>query len=130
MAEVASNQYGYSSDEVKINPFKFGLNENVFLKKFEWIPNGGSEGKEQEALDVVFNINGVNKSYRLFPVNKVFGKNGEEITDPSTQEFRDGVMDFNAKIVHILHCYYEDKTVVKAALSRGFKDFKEFCKVA
>ena len=130
MADAQQSLYGYADDNVKVNPFKFGLNQEVFLTKFDWIPNGGSEGKEQEALDIKFSINGVEKSYRMFPVVKAFGRNGEEITDPDDPIFRDAAMDFNARMVHILHCYYEDRNIVKQALSRGFKDFKEYCKVA
>jgi hypothetical protein len=122
--------YGYASDEVKVSPFNFGGNfGKTFLTKFEWIANGGKDGAEQEALDVVFNINGTDKSYRMFPITKVFGKNNEEITDPNSQEFQDAIVDFNARITHILHAFLDSETI-KAGFARPINSFKDFCQVA
>lgn len=122
--------YGYASDEVKVSPFNFGLNANVAkLVKFEWIPNGGKDGAEQEALDIVFNINGTDKSYRMFPVLKAFGKNNEEITDPNAPEFKEALIDFNARITHILHAFLDSDTI-RAGFSRPISNFKEFCQIA
>lgn len=122
--------YGYASDEVKVNPFSFGGNfGNTKLIKFEWIPNGGKDGAEQEALDVVFSINGVEKSYRMFPIVKAFGKDNEEITDPNAPEFKDAMIDFNARITHILHAFLDIDTI-KAGFARPISSFKEFCQIA
>lgn len=121
--------YGYESDEVKVNPFNFGLNTDCKLVKFEWIPNGGKEGAEQEAIDIIFNVNGTDKGYRKFPVVQAFGKNQEKITDPDAPEFKEAMQDFNSTIVHILHCFVEGDTV-KAALNRPITSFKEFAKIA
>lgn len=122
--------YGYASDEVKVSPFNFGLNAGVTrLVKFEWIPNGGTEGAEQEALDIVFNINGTEKSYRQFPLVKAFGKNNEEITDPSAPEFKEAQVDANSRITHILHCFVETD-VIKTAMARPIASFKEYCQIA
>ena len=68
--------YGYQTDEVKISPFNFGGNFGVTnLIKFEWIPNGGASGAEQEALDVTFVINKVagpafNLASQIHPFDK------------------------------------------------------------
>jgi hypothetical protein len=122
--------YGYTSDEVKVNPFNFGLNAgNCFLTKFEWIPNGGKDGAEQEALDIVFNINGTEKSYRKFPVTKAFGKDNVEVTDPNAPEMKEAMSDFNSVIVHILHCFMDGDSI-KAAMSVPIKDFKHYCQIA
>lgn len=136
MSEVVNNtpeyqnEYGYTSDEVKSSPFNFGLNAaHTYLTKFEWIPNGGKEGAEQEAIDIIFNINGVDKSYRLFPIVKAFGKNNVEITDRNAPEFKDALADLNAKITHILHCFVEYDSI-KAKFSRPIKSFKEFAQLA
>lgn len=133
MSEQAKNApvgYGYATDEQRVSPFNFGGNFGVTkLTKFEWIPNAGKDGAEQEALDIVFNINGQDKSYRMFPVVKAFGKNQEEITDPSAPEFQDAVIDFNARVTHILHCYLE-ADAIKAAMARPIASFKEFCEIA
>lgn len=125
-----AGMYGYATDEVKQSPFTFGLNAGkTFLIKFEWIPNGGKDGAEQEALDIVFNINGTEKNYRMFPVVKAFGKNNEEITDPNAPEFKDAVVDFNARVTHILHAYM-DSEAIKSGFSRPIASFKDFVQIA
>jgi hypothetical protein len=124
------NSYGFAEDEVKVSPFNFGLNAGkTFLKKFEWIPNGGKNGAEQEALDIIFEINGTERSYRQFPVTKAFDKNNNEITDPKAPEFKEAFTDFNAKITHILHQFVE-LDVIKSSFARPIKSFKEFCGIA
>lgn len=126
MADEVVNEYGYQSDEAKSSKFSFGLNAGVArLTKFEWIPNGGKDGAEQEALDIVFNINGQEKGYRKFPITRAYGKNNEVITDRNAPEFRDAVSQFNACMTHILHCF-NDKDTLKAALSIPFTSFKHF----
>lgn len=126
----ATGGYGYQDDDVKVSPFSFGLNAgNCFLTKFEWIPNGGQGGVEQEALDIVFTINGTAKNYRKFPVTQGFDKNNQPVTDPNSAEFKEALSDFNATITHILHCFV-DKDVVKAAFNRPISSFKEFCTIA
>ncbi len=127
--ETNQNEYGYESDEVKVSPFNFGLNaSNTFLTKFEWTPSGGKEGAELEALDIVFNINSTLKNYRLFPITKAFLKGGGETTDRNSQEFKDEVKDFNAKVFHILHCFVDDETY-KIATSKRIASFKDFCTI-
>lgn len=128
--EAESGGYGYQSDEVKVSPFSFGLNAgNCRLTKFEWIPNGGKDGAEQEALDIVFTINGTEKSYRMFPVVKAFDKNNNEITDRNAPEFKDAMTDFNARITHILRAFQDEETI-KSSFARPIKNFKEFCQIA
>lgn len=123
-------KYGYESDEVVASPFNFGLNK-AFLTKFEWIPNGGKDGAEQEALEIVFNINGKDKNYRQFPVTQAFGKNNEIITDRSAPEFKEAVKNFNAIITHIAHAFLDNDTY-KAGLSKptdgSFKAFVNLVK--
>ena len=123
--------YGYASDEgAKVSPFNFGLNAGVTkLTKFEWIPNGGASGAEQEALDIIFNINGTDKSYRMFPVTKAYDKENKEVTNPDAPEMKDAFIDFNARITHILHCFI-DADSIKAGFSRPIPDFKTYCQIA
>lgn len=129
-ASATGGAYGYASDEVKISPFVFGGNfGKTFLKTFGWIPNGGQAGAEQEALDIVFEINGVEKSYRKFPVVKAFGKNNEEITDPNAPEFKEALQDFNAVTTHILHAFHDSDTI-RAGFSVPITSFKQFCEIA
>lgn len=127
--EEEFNDYSFESDEVKVSPFNFGLNAGkTFLTKFEYTPTGGTDGAEQDALDIIFNINGTDKSYRMFPVTKAFLKAGGETTDRNAPEFKDAVKDFNAKVFHIVHCFVETDTY-KAATSRKISSFKEFCTI-
>jgi hypothetical protein len=122
--------YGYSTDEVKVSTFGFGLNAGVTtLKKFEWIHNGGKDGAEQEALEIIFTINGTDKSYRKFPVTQGFGKNKEAITDPNAPEFKEAVQTFNSVVTHILHCFV-DTEVLKKAMNVPINSFKQFCTIA
>ena len=126
---AATNMYGYQSDEVKVNPFKFGLNTGARLTKFEWIPNGGKDGAEQEALEIIFTIAGVEKSYRRFPVTQAFGKNNEVITDPNTPEFKEAIMQLSSCVTHILHCFTTPEAA-KAKFNRPINSFKEYAQVA
>jgi len=126
--EPQANMYGYASDEVSVSPFNFGLNAGVTtLEKFEWIPNGGKDGAEQEALEVIFKINGTDKSYRRFPVTQGFDGNGQAVTDPNSSAFKDAVMTFNSVVTHILHCFVD---IEKIKAMRPVSSFKEFCQVA
>lgn len=128
--EPEVNMYGYSSDEMASVPFNFGGNFGVtYMTKFEWIHNGGKDGAEQEALEIIFNINGTEKSYRKFPVTQGFDKNNQAVKDPNSAEFKEAVLTFNSVITHILHCYM-DETTLKAGLNRPIRSFKEFCEIA
>lgn len=129
--EVAG-AYGYSDDEKAIGSnaggLEFGLNTPIFLKKFEYILNGGAGGAEGEALDVVFLAADKERGYRQFPVTKAFGKDNEEITDPKSQEMKDAFKNLGALLTHIVHCFVERDVIIQA-LSRPFPDFKSYVTV-
>lgn len=134
MAEEVSAGYGYSSDERKENPFDFGLNAGVtFLKSFGYIPNGGKDGADQDALEIIFEINGVEKSYRKFPVTKAYlktkkGEPQQETTDPKHKAFIEAVDDLNSSVVHILRAFVDNMTI-EAALAKKIASFKDFCNI-
>jgi hypothetical protein len=130
MAEDIENGYGgFESDEVKVSPFNFGLNAGkTFLKKFEWTPTGGKDNTEQEALDIVFEINATEKSYRVFPVTKAFIKGGGETTDRNSAEFKEELANFKAKIFHILHCFVSRETF-EVAVAKKIESFKDYCTI-
>lgn len=131
MSEDNSGSYGYEDDGgQQSGGLSFGLNAGVTnMVKFEFNPNGGKDGAEGEALDVVFNINGKDVSYRMFPVTKTFDKNNVEITDPRHPEMKRAMKEFNAVIVHILHAFVSKETL-KVALGVPIGSFKQFCNVA
>ncbi len=133
MAEETA-QYGYSSDERKDNPYDFGLNAGVtYLKEYSFIMNGGKDGAEQDALEIKFEINGTEKSYRKFPVTKAFkktkkGEPQEETTDPKAKEFVEAVDELNSSIVHILRAFVDNMTI-ESALAKKIGSFKDFCNI-
>jgi hypothetical protein len=130
MADEGEGGYGYGEDEdAKVSPYNFGLNAgNTRLVKFEWKPDAGKDGAEQEALEIVFNINGKDRSYRQFPVTRGFDKNNQPVTDPKAPEFIEARKEFESRITHIMHCFVADP-VLKQALSKRFPNFKEYCNV-
>lgn len=123
--------YGYQDDDVKQGSgLRFGLNAaNVRLVKFEWINDAGKDGAEAEALDIQFMIEGGDRaiSFRKFPITKTFDPAGGEITDPNHPVFQKAVRDFNALLMHIMHCFIE-KDVLQQALATPIASFKEFCR--
>lgn len=124
---TAENQYGYGNDEVKGSNLVFGLNAGVaFLTMFQWIPNGGKDGAEQEAVEIKFRINETDVNYRQFPVTQAFGKDRVVITDPKAPEFKEAVQNFNSIITHIMHCFVDGTTMQKAMSSSPVKNFKDF----
>lgn len=129
---MSENEFGYGYEDDNQSSgggLSFGLNAGVTtLSKFEFNPNGGKEGSEQEALDVVFKVNGRDISYRMFPVTKAFDK-GNEVTDVRHPAMKQAMKDFNAVIVHILHAFVT-KEAIKTALSSPIASFKQFCAVA
>lgn len=121
------SNYGFIDDEK--STFNFGLNANrTFLKKFEYTTNGGRDGAAQEALDIVFEINGSEKGYRQFPVTKAFDDKRNEVTDPNHPAMIEEQKRFGSVITHIVGCFV-DKNTIKAAFSKPVSTFKEFCQI-
>lgn len=123
--------YGYESDEVQISglPYSFGLNPKAAkMTKFEWIPNGGAEGAEQEALDIKFQIGDKEISYRQFPITKAFVKGSSDSTeDPTHPDFVATVKDFNARMTHIIHAFVPGQKIEDKLKASSITNFKEFC---
>lgn len=132
----AMGGYGFEDDEIPVqgSAISFGLNQGVAtLSKFEWIPNAGKDGAEQEALEIQFSIEGMERTinYRKYPVTKAYDKdNGNaEVTDPTHPKFKEAVADLNQVITHILGCFV-DKEAIKAGFNKPINSFKEFCQAA
>lgn len=127
--------YAYADDEEAIGSgasvLSFGLNAGVTcLKKFEWIPNGGKDGAEGEALDIIFETNGKEKGARKFPVTKAFAKGnaGKEITDPKAPEIQQAKKDLGAMLTHIMTCFVPKDDLI-TALSVPVASFKAYCNI-
>ena len=63
--------YGYDDSEgPESSSFVFGLNAgNVFLTKFEYTANAGKDDAPGEAMDIVFTVDGKERSARkLYPL--------------------------------------------------------------
>lgn len=124
--------YGFQDDNVPVlSGFaNFGLNAgNAKLTKFEWIPNGGKDGEEKEALDIKFMVGEKEISYRRFAVTQAFLKDGTVTTDPASPEVQQAFKDFNAIIVHILGCF-ATKDRIQQTFATPITDFKAYCQLA
>lgn len=122
--------YGFADDtETSGSSFRFGLNQGVCkLVKFEWTSHGGSGGTEQEALDIVFEIDGREKGYRQFPITRAYDQDGNEVTSPSHPAMQQAAKQFNQRIVHILSCFASRENI-QAALNVPISGFKQFCEI-
>jgi hypothetical protein len=128
--------YGYQ-DSKEVGPGKqggkFGLNTGAHVTKFEYNPNGGKDGAEQDAID--FNVQLGEKEFmlRFFPVTKVFAKKGGgEITDTNSQEYKDGrdeaVALLNGTLSDIVKCYVSEEDL-KQALATPIASFKDYAQI-
>lgn len=129
--------YGFSEATQNDSAIHFGLNHGVAnLIKFGWIPNGGKDGAEQEALEIIFNVNGREISHRQFPITKAFYKEDPkdknspqlETTDPNHEAFKLAQNELSQIAIHIIGCFV-DKEDIKKALSSPIRSFKDYCKV-
>jgi hypothetical protein len=132
-AQPQAQAYGFSEGtERKASKIKFGLNTDVYLKKFAWTANGGKEGAEMEALDIVFEVNGEEKSYRRFPVTRAYINDADgnrvEITDPTHDAFKAEVVSTSAVLVHIIGCFV-DKAALQSALTTQINSFEHYCSI-
>lgn len=130
--------FGVGTDDVKVgNSLKFGGNfGNTRMTKFEFNPNSGKDGAPMEALDIVFTIENVDKSYRMFPPSsesKVYSKEKgktKEVLEVGTDAWKIGfnelMEDFNDRVTHIMKCFVDEDTL-KKALSVEIPNFKAFC---
>ncbi len=125
--------YGFEDDTVKQSTYHFGGNfGQTFMTKFEFTDKGGKKDETTgeptagEALDIIFNINGTDRSYRMFPVTKAFDKDNNEITDPTAEEFKLAQKEFNQINVQIMKCFV-DENDIRAALAVKIDSFKQYC---
>lgn len=114
----------------------FGLNPKNFMKAFGFNPNGGKEGAAQECLDIKFDVNGTEISYRQFPVTQAYDKNNNLVTDQNHPAIQEATKEFTAKITAILLAFV-DRNVLTNHFNTHFgqlqpaqRTFQAFCNVA
>jgi len=135
--EIVKVGWGIGDDNVKVSNLHLGGNFGVTrMTKFEYITNAGKEGAPMEALDINFNINATDKSYRIFPITKDStlyssekGKSGV-ILEAGTKEWKiaanEAIMDIRNRVTHIMKCFVDVKQL-DAALTVEIKTFKDYC---
>lgn len=126
--------YGYQ-DSDSVTPGKqggkFGLNKATLIK-FEYNPNAGKDGAEQDGIDISFQVGERVFMQRFFPVSKVYAKGGGELTDTTTDEYKEqkakDINMFNATLVSIVEVFVSSEDV-KTALSTPISSFKDFAQI-
>lgn len=107
---------------------KFGLNQNVMVKTFEYNPNGGKNNTPLECIDFAVTIGDAEYRTRFFPIAKVYSKN-VELTDKNSQEYKDALKAaenmLSSTLCSIVKCFVPIEVLTKA-LSVNFPDFKTY----
>jgi len=134
MAELIG--YGFISDSDESlkskTGGKFGLNVgNCFLAKFAYNSNVAKEGQEpREAIEVTVTIG--DREYRewINPVTRVVNKDNVEITDKTTDEYKNGynalMIQQNAAVTHYLKSVGVTEDGLRAALAVPPTSFADY----
>lgn len=127
--------YGFEDSE-KLTPGnqggKFGLNTGAFLTKFEFNPLAGADGTEGEALDVTVKVGEKEYRHRFFPVGKIYGKSGGELTDNTTDEYKAEYKKEAALLNATLTDFVKlvvDKETIETAFRTPVSSFKNYAEV-
>lgn len=121
--------YGFEDEIVSVSGGKFGLNQKAFMTKFELVTYGDSN---KEALDVTFMVDAKEFRSRFFPVERVYDKNRNEITDKNSNEYKEAATQagktLSATLVSIVRCFVSDEKL-RLALKTPFATFAEYVQV-
>ena len=111
---------------------KFGLNTGAFVTKFEFNANAGKDGAAGDAIDLTVQVGEREYRHRFFPITKVFAKEGGEITDVSSDAYKEAFKkeldQFNAVIADIVACFVSREDL-KTALATPIPSFKDFANI-
>lgn len=128
--------YGYT-DSSEVGPGKsggkFGLNSGALITKFEYNPNGGKAGAEQDAIDFTAQIGEKEYRLRFFPVGKIYAKkNGGELTDVNSDEYKARHKEeadlLSATLTDIVKVFVPEEDI-KLALSTNIASFKDYAQI-
>lgn len=127
--------YGYTDSE-SLAPGKqggkFGLNSGAHVTKFEYNPNAGAGGAQQDAIDFTVQIDAREYRLRFFPVSKVYAKEGGEITDTTSDEYKEALKketaQLSATLSDIVKCFVDEATL-KTALATPIASFKNYAEI-
>ena len=111
---------------------KFGLNTGAFITKFEFNSNAGKDGAAGDAIDLTVQVGEREYRHRFFPITKVFAKEGGEITDVSSDAYKEALKkeldQFNAVIADVVACFIPREDL-KAALATPIPTFKDYANI-
>ncbi len=110
---------------------RLGLNKG-FITKFEFNPNSGQDGAEQDGIFFTITVEDKEFRKRFFPISKVFKKGGGEISDVNSDEYKEekakAVKLLNAELSSIVEVFTSTDNL-KEALSIPIATFKDFAQV-
>lgn len=126
--------YGYQNSE-DLAPGKqggkFGLNTGKVVK-FEYNPNAGAGGAAQDAIDLTVQVGEKEFRHRFFPVTKAYSKEGGEITDTNSAEYKEAIEketnQLNAVLTDVVKIFVDDATL-RAALATPISSFKNYAEI-
>lgn len=125
--------FGFQSDSDKDLQSKqggtFGLNKG-FITKFEYNPNGGKDNAEADVFDITVKVGDKEFQSRIFPITRVFDKDGDEIDDQQSQAFINGynkeMKQMKAIMTHYLKCFTSEEEIKRAFASATVNNFVDY----
>ena len=110
----------------------FGKN-SATVTKFEYNPNAGKDGAQQDAIDVWLTVGSKEYRKRIFPVTRAFIRQDDgstkEVTDSKDPAFVKASKLLNAEITDAVSAIVGEEKA-KMGLSRQFNSFAEYAKAA
>lgn len=130
--------YGYQ-DSSDLGPGKqggkFGLNTGAFITKFEYNPNSGKDGAEQDGLDLTVQVGEREYRHRFFPVGKVYASRkdgGAELTDTNSEAYKEAykkeVELLSGTLTDIVKAFVPEEQI-KQALATPINSFKDYAQI-
>lgn len=124
--------YGFEETTSNVSGGKFGLNSGVFITKFEYNALGGANGAEQDCIDLTVQVDEKEYRTRFYPVSKVYGKEGGELTDKNSEDYKEAhkvaIQDLNARLTQVAKCFVSVEDI-KAAFATPIANFKDYATI-